>query len=63
MPARLVKHSRTLLADGAHGLAILGTTSEANSLTLDERRRVIDAHVEAGIEAARLVRHRCLRHR
>ena len=53
--ARLVKHSRTLLADGAHGLAILGTTSEANSLTLDERRRVIDAHVEAGIEAARLI--------
>ncbi|HMN85170.1 MAG TPA: dihydrodipicolinate synthase family protein, partial [Bauldia sp.] len=35
---RLVHHSRTLLADGAHGLAILGTTSEANSLTLDERR-------------------------
>ena len=62
--ARLVKHSRTLLADGAHGLAILGTTSEANSLTLDERRRVIDAHVEAGIEAgAAHSRHRGLRHR
>ncbi len=53
--ARQVKHSRTLLADGAHGLAILGTTSEANSLTLDERRRIIDAHVEGGIEAARLI--------
>jgi 4-hydroxy-tetrahydrodipicolinate synthase len=53
--ARLVKHSRTLLSDGAHGLAILGTTSEANSLTLDERRRAIDAHVEAGIEASRLI--------
>ncbi|KAB2871178.1 MAG: dihydrodipicolinate synthase family protein [Bauldia sp.] len=52
---RLVQHSRTLLADGAHGLAILGTTSEANSLTLAERRRVIDAHVEAGIEPARLL--------
>lgn len=53
--ARLVKHSKTLLADGAHGLAILGTTSEANSLTVDERRRVIDAHVEAGIEPSRLL--------
>ena len=53
--ARLVKHSKRLLADGAHGLAILGTTSEANSLTLDERRRVIDAHLEAGIDAARLM--------
>jgi len=52
---RLVHHSRTLLADGAHGLAILGTTSEANSLTLDERRRVIDAHVEAGIAPAKLL--------
>lgn len=52
--ARLVKHSKRLLAD-AHGLAILGTTSEANSLTLDERRRVIDAHIEAGIPADRLL--------
>ena len=52
---RLLKHSRTLLSDGAHGLAILGTTSEANSLTLDERRRVIDAHVEAGIQPAQLL--------
>jgi 4-hydroxy-tetrahydrodipicolinate synthase len=53
--ARLVRHSNQLLADGAHGLAILGTTSEANSLTLDERRRVIDAHLEAGIPAERLL--------
>jgi 4-hydroxy-tetrahydrodipicolinate synthase len=53
--ARLVRHSKQLLADGAHGLAILGTTSEANSLTLDERRRVIDAHLEAGIPAGRLL--------
>jgi 4-hydroxy-tetrahydrodipicolinate synthase len=53
--ARLVRHSRRLLDDGAHGLAVLGTTSEANSLSLDERRRVIDAHVEAGIEPARLI--------
>jgi 4-hydroxy-tetrahydrodipicolinate synthase len=53
--ARLVKHSRTLLAEGANGLAVLGTTSEANSLTLDERRRVIDAHVKAGIDAERLL--------
>ena len=53
--SRLVKHSRALLADGASGLAILGTTSEANSLTLDERRKVIDAHVDGGIEGSRLM--------
>jgi 4-hydroxy-tetrahydrodipicolinate synthase len=52
---RLVRHSKQLLTEGAHGLAILGTTSEANSLSLDERRRVIDAHVEAGIEPDRLL--------
>ncbi|MCB1501687.1 MAG: dihydrodipicolinate synthase family protein [Bauldia sp.] len=52
---RLIAHSRQLLADGAHGLAVLGTTSEANALTLDERRRVIDAHVEAGISPDRLM--------
>jgi 4-hydroxy-tetrahydrodipicolinate synthase len=52
---RLVRHSRNLLEDGSSGLAILGTTSEANSLTLDERLRVIDAHVEAGIPASRLL--------
>lgn len=52
---KLVKHSQALLDDGATGLAILGTTSEANSLTLDERRRAIDAHVEGGIPAHRLL--------
>jgi 4-hydroxy-tetrahydrodipicolinate synthase len=53
--ARIVRHSKALLADGCEGLAILGTTSEANSLSLDERRRIIDAHVEAGIEPGRLM--------
>jgi 4-hydroxy-tetrahydrodipicolinate synthase len=51
----LVRHGRTLLEEGAHGLAILGTTSEANSLTLAERRRTIDALVEAGIPADSLL--------
>lgn len=51
----LIRHSRALLDEGSTGLAILGTTSEANSLTLDERRRVIDAHVEAGIAPSRLI--------
>ena len=52
---KLIGHSRALLEEGATGLAILGTTSEANSLTLDERRQVIDAHIEAGIPASRLL--------
>lgn len=52
---RFVAHCRMLIADGASGLALLGTTSEANSLTLDERRRVIDACVAGGVEPARLL--------
>ncbi len=52
---RLVAHCHRLLAEGASGLALLGTTSEANSLTLDERRRVIDACIAAEIPAARLL--------
>ena len=53
--ARLVSHCRTLLDEGSTGLAILGTTSEANSLTLDERRGVIEACVDAGIPATQLL--------
>jgi 4-hydroxy-tetrahydrodipicolinate synthase len=52
---RLIRHCRGMLDDGATGLAILGTTSEAHSLTLGERRRAIDALVEDGVEAARLL--------
>ena len=52
---RLIQHCRGMLDDGAAGLAVLGTTSEANSLTLAERRRVIDALVEDGVAPARLL--------
>lgn len=52
---RLIEHCRALLADGSTGLAILGTTSEANSLTVGERLRIIDACVEAGILPERLL--------
>ena len=52
---RLIDHSHALLAEGSRGLAILGTTSEANSLTLNERRRVIDRHIEAGIAPTQLM--------
>jgi 4-hydroxy-tetrahydrodipicolinate synthase len=52
---RLTRHCRRLLEDGAHGLAVLGTTSEANSLTLDERRRVIEHLAKGGIEPETLL--------
>jgi 4-hydroxy-tetrahydrodipicolinate synthase len=52
---RFVKHCGRLLDDGAHGLAVLGTTSEANSLTLEERRKVIESLVKAGIEPEKIL--------
>lgn len=56
------RHSKRLLADGSvYGLAILGTTSE-RTRTLDERRRVIDAHIAGGGRGqAAAARHRRLR--
>lgn len=44
-----------LLRDGAHGLAVLGTTSEANSLDLEERKQVLEKLVQSGINPAQLL--------
>ena len=46
---------RWLLEEGANGLAVFGTTSEANSLSLPERRSLLEELVEKGIPAARLM--------
>ena len=50
-----IAFSRQLLADGCTGLAPFGTTSEANSLGLDERMTMLDALVAAGTPAAKLM--------
>lgn len=47
--AVLVRHCRWLLAHGCDGLAVLGTTGEANSLSVDERLALLSALAEAGI--------------
>ncbi len=54
-PARLLAHCRWLLGHGCAGLAPFGTTSEANSLSVDERERLLDALVDGGIPPERLV--------
>jgi len=51
----LVGHCRWLLDQGADGLALFGTTSEANSLGLDERLELLEAVVAAGVPAAQLM--------
>lgn len=52
---RWIAHCRSLLDDGCSGLAIFGTTSEANSLSVDERERMLGALLEAGVDPSRLL--------
>jgi 4-hydroxy-tetrahydrodipicolinate synthase len=52
---RMAAHCRWLLANGCNGLAVLGTTGEANSLGIDERIAVLEGLVERGIPAAKML--------
>ena len=47
---RFVAHAQWLLADGCTALAPFGTTSEGNSLGLDERMELLEDLADAGIE-------------
>ena len=51
---RLLEHCRWLLSNNC-GLAVFGTNSEANSLTVDERLHILDTLVEAGIDPKRMM--------
>ena len=53
--ARWLDHGRWLLAEGCDGLAVLGTTSEANSFTVAERLALLDAMGESDIPGGRVV--------
>src|SRR5690606_38103750 len=46
---RYVAHCQQLLADGAHGLAVPGTTSEANALDVGQREMTLHRLVKAGV--------------
>ncbi len=51
---RLIAHCKWLLSQNC-GLAVFGTTSEANSLSIEERSTLLDALVAAGIEPSRMM--------
>lgn len=53
--ARFVAHCRWLVEQGANGLAVFGTTSEANSLSTDERMMLLDALINGGVPAQKLM--------
>jgi 4-hydroxy-tetrahydrodipicolinate synthase len=52
---RFVSFCRWLLDEGADGLAIFGTTSEANSMSGAERMALLDRLIAAGVPASRLM--------
>src|SRR5437016_11235739 len=52
---RFIAFCRWLLDQGAGGLAIFGTTSEANSMSPGERMELLDWLIEEGIPAAKLM--------
>src|SRR5882757_4608467 len=52
---RMVGHCRWLLANGCNGLAVLGTTGEANSLGIRERLAVLEGLVARGIPAQNML--------
>ena len=51
---RLTRHCRWLL-DRDAGLAVFGTNSEANSMSVAERRSLLDALVAAGLDTSRMM--------
>jgi len=49
---RMAKHCHWLLRNGCNGLAVLGTTGEANSLGIEERMALLDGLITRGIPPA-----------
>src|SRR5216684_2572222 len=52
---RFIAFCRWLLDQGADGLAIFGTTSEANSMSAGERMALLDRLIASGVPAAKLM--------
>jgi len=53
--ARSTGLARFLLANGCDGLNVLGTTGEATSFSLEQRKRVMTAYRDAGVPLDRLM--------
>ena len=53
--ARFISHAKNLLADGCNGLAVLGTTGEANSFSIAERKALLESAVASAISPDHLL--------
>jgi len=52
---RFVRHCKWLLKSGCSGLAVFGTNSEANSLSIEEKLTLLAALLHAGVPGAALM--------
>lgn len=48
-------HCKALLSEGCHGVALLGTTGEANNFAVSERKVLLEAALKAGVRGDRLL--------
>ena len=53
--SRFAAHVKQLIADGCDGVALLGTTGEANSFSIDERQHLLEAAINAGLAPSQLM--------
>ena len=54
-PGRMVEHVHRLVESGCDGVVVFGTTGEATSFSVAERRRLLAEIVERGIEPSRII--------
>jgi 4-hydroxy-tetrahydrodipicolinate synthase len=54
-PDRFVRHCKWLMRSGCSGLAVFGTNSEANSMSVEEKLELLDALVIGGVPADALM--------
>ena len=52
---RCIEYCEQLFQRGADGVVVFGTTGEANSMTIDERKALLTAMVDSGISPSRLM--------
>lgn len=53
--ATFAVHARALLDEGCDGIALLGTTGEANSFSLAQRQALLDTVIASGVDPQRLL--------
>ena len=53
--ATFAVHAKALLDEGCDGIALLGTTGEANSFSLAQRMALVEKVIESGVAAKRLL--------